>query len=139
MSLRDQLRQAVACCAPIDAQHATPAANDATVNATPAQQPCRNLREVWVRSATTAATHAQQAPELGATSTKKEGAPSCVTVASELTAHRTMKQLLQAAMRACDHWNDSDEAREEMRRQCLETPPHLRADLLEHFNRQYPG
>ena len=49
-----------------------------------------------------------------------------------------MKKLLAAAMRACDHWGDGPEAREQMRRECLETPPHLRADLLEHFRREYP-
>lgn len=47
-------------------------------------------------------------------------------------------ELLDAAMRACDAWNDSTQAREEMRRDCLETPPHLRADLLNHFERAYP-
>lgn len=46
--------------------------------------------------------------------------------------------LLKAASRACDTWNDSEEAREQMRRECLETPPHLRADLLAYFHQQYP-
>lgn len=47
-------------------------------------------------------------------------------------------ELLEAAMRACDAWNDTAQAREEMRRDCWETPPHLRADLLNHFERAYP-
>lgn len=48
-------------------------------------------------------------------------------------------ELLDAAMRACDAWNDTAEDREEMRRDCLETPPHLRAELLAHFERAYPS
>lgn len=47
-------------------------------------------------------------------------------------------ELISAAMRACDVWNDSTEAREQMRRECAETPPHLRADLLDHFRKTYP-
>lgn len=47
--------------------------------------------------------------------------------------------LLAAAARACDHWNDSQAARYEMRRQCLETPPHLQAELLQHFRTAYPS
>lgn len=42
-------------------------------------------------------------------------------------------------MRACDGFGDSSEARDEMRRQFEETPPHLRAGLLEHFQRTYRG
>lgn len=47
--------------------------------------------------------------------------------------------LLKAAMRACDHHGDGHEARAEMSRQCLATPKHLRADLLEHFLMTYGG
>jgi hypothetical protein len=47
-------------------------------------------------------------------------------------------ELLDAAMRACDAWNDTAQARDQMRRECLETPPHLRADLLAHLTNQYP-
>lgn len=52
-------------------------------------------------------------------------------------ARETTAALVESAMRACDHWNDAPEAREQMRRECLETPPHLRADLLDHFNNAY--
>lgn len=41
--------------------------------------------------------------------------------------------LIDAAMKVCDRYGDSDAAREDMRRQCLELAPHLQADLLEHF------
>lgn len=51
---------------------------------------------------------------------------------------RVTTELLMAAMRACDHHGDGPQAREEMRRQLLETPPHLRGDLLAHFKREYP-
>ena len=47
-----------------------------------------------------------------------------------------VRALLAAAMQTCDVWKDGPEAREEMRKQCLETPPHLRADLLEHLESQ---
>lgn len=47
--------------------------------------------------------------------------------------------LLAAAMRACDHHGDGPEARAEMSRQCLRTPPHLREDLLAHFRTVYGG
>lgn len=42
-------------------------------------------------------------------------------------------RLMAAAMRRCDQFNDSDKARQDMREQVLETPPHLRQDLLDHF------
>ena len=45
--------------------------------------------------------------------------------------------LLEAAMRACDHFGDSDAARREMRDQCTATPTDMRQDLLDHFRRTY--
>lgn len=48
-------------------------------------------------------------------------------------------QLLDAAMRACDHWGDGPQSREQMRQDILNTPPHQRADLLAHFKHQYPS
>lgn len=48
-------------------------------------------------------------------------------------------RLLEAAMRACDHWNDSPAARQEMRRQLAAVPPEHHAGLLEHFDRTYPA
>lgn len=56
-----------------------------------------------------------------------------------LEAQKTTAYLLQAAMAACDHWNDGPEAREAMRRDVEATPAHLRGDLLEHFKREYGG
>jgi hypothetical protein len=41
--------------------------------------------------------------------------------------------LLEAAMRVCDCYGDGPEAREQMRADVLATPPHLRQDLLDHF------
>lgn len=41
-------------------------------------------------------------------------------------------------MRACDHFGDGPTAREQMRRDCLATPPEMRQGLLDHFNREYP-
>lgn len=48
-------------------------------------------------------------------------------------------ELLNAAMRACDRWNDGPEAREQMRQDVLNTPPHLRDDLLDHFRQVCGG
>lgn len=52
-------------------------------------------------------------------------------------AERTTNALIEAAMRACDAWNDTEQAREQMRRDCLQTPAHLRADLLAHLQASY--
>ena len=41
--------------------------------------------------------------------------------------------LLEAAMRACDYWGDSQAARVEMIADVKATQHHLRQDLLEHF------
>jgi hypothetical protein len=46
-------------------------------------------------------------------------------------------ELLAAAMQACDHHGDGDDAREQMRRDCQATPLHLQADLLAHFHQNY--
>jgi hypothetical protein len=51
-----------------------------------------------------------------------------------VSENRTLAaDLVDAAMKVCDRHGDGDAAREEMRRQCLELPVHLQADLLEHF------
>lgn len=50
----------------------------------------------------------------------------------------SVEELIEAAMRCCDHHGDGPAAREEMKRQCLEIPPNLRAELLAHFERTYP-
>jgi hypothetical protein len=50
-----------------------------------------------------------------------------------LESNRITAQLLHAAMRRCDQFNDSDKARQDMREQILETPRHLRQDLLKHL------
>lgn len=42
-------------------------------------------------------------------------------------------RLIAAAMRVCDQYNDTDAKREEMRQDCLDTPHHLRQDLLDYF------
>jgi hypothetical protein len=44
-----------------------------------------------------------------------------------------LDQLLAAAMRCCDYWSDSEQARAEMVADVKATPQHLRQDLLEHF------
>ena len=69
-------------------------------------------------------TEAQRAAVLG----HKPALIACI-----LESARVTSQLLEAAMRRCDQFNDSDKARQDMREQVLETPPHLRQDLLDHF------
>lgn len=54
-------------------------------------------------------------------------------------AHGTAMKLIEAAMLVCDLHDDDCAAREEMRHQCLELPPHLQADALEHFRENTPA
>ncbi len=44
------------------------------------------------------------------------------------------EELIAAAMRRCDQFDDSDPARAEMRQQVMELSPAMQADLLDHFN-----
>lgn len=60
-------------------------------------------------------------------------------VAFLVDSRKTTAQLLAAAMRACDHHHDGPAAREQMRRECLELPPHLQRDLLDHFKGKRPN
>lgn len=53
---------------------------------------------------------------------------------SELLALLLTKAVIAAAMHRCDEFNDSDADRQKMRQDVLALPPHLHADLLEHFN-----
>ena len=57
---------------------------------------------------------------------------ACIQDAARITS-----ELMTAAMRACDYWHDSPAAREQMRQDCLNTPPHIRAELLALFRKQY--
>lgn len=52
-------------------------------------------------------------------------------------AQATTIGLIEIAMRACDHHGDGPTARAQMHRECEDTPPHLRADLLEHLQEVY--
>lgn len=54
-----------------------------------------------------------------------------------IDAQMNTERLVEAAMRACDHHGDGSAARDQMRRECLDTPAHLRGDLCDHFNQQY--
>lgn len=56
---------------------------------------------------------------------------------SHESAELLTARVIAAAMRACDAHGDGPEAREEMRQDVLNTPAHLRADLLEHFQQTY--
>ena len=53
-------------------------------------------------------------------------------------APASLRDLFDAAKRACDHWNDSPAARQAMERECREVPPFQRADLIKHFDEFYP-
>ena len=56
-------------------------------------------------------------------------------IACILESARITTELLQTAMRGAAHWKDVPD---EWHRQCMEVPPHHRADLLEHLERHYP-
>lgn len=45
--------------------------------------------------------------------------------------------LLRAAQRACVHWKDDQAARDAMKADCLATPAHQRAELIQHFEESY--
>lgn len=49
-----------------------------------------------------------------------------------------LRDLFDAAKRACDHWGDSPAARQAMERDCRAVPPHQRAELIKHFEENYP-
>ena len=53
-------------------------------------------------------------------------------------AQRLTAALISAAMRACDFWGDSEEARQAMRQDVLHYPPTMRGELLDYFNSHYP-
>jgi len=63
---------------------------------------------------------------------------SSVGVAGFLENCISIDELIATAMRACDHHGDGEAAREAMRQDCINTPPHLRAGLLAYFNETYP-
>jgi hypothetical protein len=139
MSLRDRLK--VACCTPLEMQHATFPPSDATAHATSVQQLPANPHEIRASGATAHATTVQQGGCTGATEGTKlhvASARECNTQPGPLTAHRVLSDLLDAAMRACDQWQDGPEAREQMRQDVMATPEHLRTDLLNHFRKTYP-
>ena len=54
-------------------------------------------------------------------------------------ARQTTADLVEAAMRSCDQYGDGAAAREQMARDCRTTPPHLKANLLDYFQRTYGG
>lgn len=135
MKLRDALGAAVARCTPLQMQHATFPGNDATGGATIVQPMPANPHEIRLSSATAGATGMQQGAKTYATFDPEIQAESCIELhrAGRLTAHRVTADLLSEAMRVCDRHGDSDAKRQEMRDKCLALPPHLQADLLEHF------
>jgi len=140
MGLRKALQKSVASCAPKQTQHATFQESGATDNATEAQQNPANPHEIRVSGATGSATATQQGQKDSATHAET-GEKLRVAFATprnsqllSLTAHRLAKEVIAAAMRRCDQFNDSDQARADMVNQVLELPPALQADLLDHFN-----
>jgi hypothetical protein len=139
MNLRDALRAAVAGCNPLEMQHATFQENHATFIATAAQQNPAIQHEIGVHAATAIATAMQHGPKSSATLATSDqklqvARPSgCNTQLGSLTAHRLAKELIATAMRRCDEFGDGPAAREQLRQECLATPPHLQQDLLDHF------
>ena len=143
MSLRNSLKATVAGCRPQQMQHATFKANAATDHATTAQLLALNPHETWVSGATNYATGVQLPDRSNATQTENNEklqvafVSTCNTQPGSLTAHRLAADLIKAAMRACDRHGDDKAARADMRRECLDSPMHLQADLLDYFNQTY--
>jgi hypothetical protein len=136
MSLREKLlyRAKVASLPRIEMQPCNSSINNATTNATPAQQAPRNAHEIGLTYATVNATSVQLSSCAGVKKTALKVALISKTVASAPAIdNKLMEQLLAAAMRASDHWNDSDHARAEMIADIKATPQHIHQDLLEHF------
>jgi len=50
-----------------------------------------------------------------------------------LATRATTDAVIESAMRRCDEYGDNEAAREQMRQDCINTPTHLQADLLAHF------
>jgi len=44
--------------------------------------------------------------------------------------------LIEAAMRRCDEFDDGEGERQQMRQDCLELSPAMQQDLLDHFNKK---
>ena len=59
---------------------------------------------------------------------------ACIREAARITSG-----LMTAAMRACDYWHDSRQAREQMRQDILETKPEHWQPLLRMFKTDYPA
>ncbi|MFA9285856.1 hypothetical protein ACCQ08_13795 [Comamonas sp. SY3] len=58
---------------------------------------------------------------------------ACIQDAARITS-----QLMNAAIRACDYWGDSPQAREQMRQDILNSRPEHRQELLRMFKTDYP-
>lgn len=97
-----------------------------SINARPVDRLTPALRELIKRHKTgLAAALSQQAP-------LERMAPQVVASSDELDGN-----LLVAAMRCCDYWNDGAEARAQMAAEIRATPRHQRQELLEHFQARY--
>ena len=118
-------------CTPTIETERTLVDSSATGIATPGQQTTTIRHGIRIHAATVIATALQQGSCTGDQEAPSTTAP--VATPGSLTAHRLAKELIAAAMRRCDQFNDGEAARAEMRQQCLELPPHLQRDLLEHF------
>lgn len=136
MSLREKLlsRSKVAWLPCIEMQPCNSPLNNATTHATPAQQPAVNVNEIGLTHATVDAPFAQLSSCGGDKKTALKVALRSRTVASVPAIDNSlMEQLLEAAMRACDHWGDSPAARAQMVADICGTPQHHHQELLEHF------
>ena len=69
---------------------------------------------------------------------QRQALTECKAAVLELLTAPLMQELMAAAMKACDHWQDGPQARMQMRLDVWNTPPHLRAELLAQFKKEYP-
>lgn len=71
------------------------------------------------------------------TPAQRQALTECKADVLELLTAPLMQELMDAAMRACDYWQDSPEARLQMRFDVWNTPPDQREDLLDYFRSEY--
>jgi hypothetical protein len=140
MSLREKLsfRYNVAHSLYMGMQPCNSALNDATVDATLMQRLAENPHVKRLTNAIDAATSLQLSSCAGVKNTLLEVAliSSSVAPATE-KGNVLMENLLEAAMRCCDHWNDGPVARAEMVSDVRAIPINQCQALLEHFRFTY--
>lgn len=106
-------------------------------------RPASILAALWADGITVELIHGDRlliSPASALTNAQREllkaNKPAVLTFLHE--AQHIATALMEVSMRACTAHGDRPDARAAMRADCQATPPHLRADLLDHFQASYP-